>query len=191
MSDINWNLGWYARKGKLQYLALLEATGSPLSARALAKEVIVWLDGFPPEKALKDWELAWQDEQTVVSEKDVRKMRQRLMANEEWRNRAAIGASRRAVMALAEKAASGDLEAAKQVQLQYAGMNVAYMTKETAAAFGSPKPTPTQIGNAFFIDQGTPRRQRVKAPKRKELTELAESQIIDAEVREIVADTGP
>lgn len=181
-----WNGGWLARKGKFHYAALLTATGSPKSARELAPEVIVWLNGFPSDKVLKDWEMLWQEGQIEVSENDVRKMRQKLMANEEWRTRQAIRAATNASIALSQRAADNTLPATKQVQLQYAGMTTAYLTKEVAAAYGTPKPTMTAMNQIIQINAGAPPPKRIKAPKRKELVQAAEAEIIDAEVREIV-----
>src|SRR3990167_9519072 len=94
--------------------------------------VIIWRlpanfkEEGPPERILRSWELDWQEGKVTVPDADARKMRQRLMAIEEWSTREAIDAARQTATALNLKAAAGTLDAKKQVQLQYACMNVAY-----------------------------------------------------------------
>ena len=186
----SWVGGVYGKWGRPQYLALLRAVGTRRRARALADDMITWKKGKrPPDEVLDVWEQEFMQGIVEPSEQDVRRMQQQLIAREEWENRAAIAASRNALIKLAEKAEKGDLDAAKQVQLQYLGMNTAYITKETAAAFGTPKPTVSQM-NQIVINAGeNPHKPRqLKTPRGKLLARERE-QVIDAEVREIIGST--
>lgn len=190
VEDHGWLGGYAGKVGKAQYVALLEAVGSWRIARKKMAAVIIWRlpanfkEEEPPESILRSWELDWQEGKVTVDDADVRKMRQRLMAIEEWSTREAIDAARQAATALNLKAAAGTLDAKKQVQLQYAGMNVAYMTKETAIAYGSPKPTALQVGR-LTINAGERPPRKLKAPTQKQLV----TDYIDAEVREIIGNS--
>lgn len=162
-----WVSGLRSQRAKRQYVALLECVGAPKIARQLMEDVIVWATAArPPEHLVATWELEWHEGSYTVTEEDTRKMRLRLMAYEEWGNRAAIKALREALAVTAGKVRDGtlDLEAKEAVVIKYLADGLSMNTTATATAFGSPKPTTAQI-NKLVINAGPPPPKRIrKAP---------------------------
>ena len=132
---------------------------------------------------LDRWEHEWTEGRLSVTDTELKRMRQRLMANEEWANRRLIAKYRKVAHAVGDKVMkridnNEQLQGSEAVAMRYATEPVNVLTLSTNNAYGTPKPTATQI-NQFkqFIDTGKPRRQRIKPG--------VKAQIIEAEVREL------
>lgn len=171
---------------KNQYLALLDALGTKPAADRLAREMIIAPPNAPwpnPENFMA-WAHHWQLGVLEADPKLVRLMKQRLMAHEEWENRRFIHKLREAGNTVADKAKDGTLASEKQVQLKYIADGVAMVTRDTAAAYGTPKPTPTQIQQLNIVNNAPPR--RLRAPKKEQTIDTT---AIDVTVRELTSGT--
>lgn len=159
--------------------------GTHTVARQLKDIIIKWRSDPPPAQYLLD---RWEDEYFAGRQKadpeQVHKTRQRLMAYEEWGNRMANRALREALIAVAQKAKDGTLKPDSQVQIKYLADGVAMVTRDTSAAYGTPKPTPTQIGKLIINAGERPQPRKLKAPKVKV------EDVIEGEVRELSVGNG-
>lgn len=160
-----------------QYLALVEAVGLP-NVEHYMERFIDWPtdEHRPPPHILERWRKDQLESGEESDERLVRRFRQQIRAYYEFMAWRSVEQMAKTSKKLSQRAEEGELEAAKQVQLQYSGMNLAYTLKEVAAAFGTPKPTPTQIGR-MTINMGEPPRRKLRAK--------TPPSIINAQVREI------
>jgi hypothetical protein len=170
-----------------QYLALLEAVGAKGIADQLAKEMIIApYPTWPEPYHFATWALDWQDNKYDVPAADVRKMRQRLVAREEWLNRQFIGKMRDTGNTLADKfqakVKAGEDIGEDRVTLKYAADAVGFNTATTSQAYGTPKATAHQI-NKFSLNVGPP-------PPKRTVRVLDDPNVIDAEVRELPVGDG-
>ena len=163
-------------KDRQQYAALLEAVGNWKAARSLM-EIIKWASSPVPTDTpyiLDRWEHEWTEGRIKVTDIEVKRMRQRLMANTEWRNRLAGIALAEATKALAEQAKDGTLAIAKNPLIKYLADGLAMVTRDTSQAFGTPKPT-DGMRRAMRV------KSKIKAPV--EPKQLPEAAPINAEFR--------
>lgn len=172
-----WVNGNRSLRAKRQYAALLEAVGTTSAARKLMEDVIVWQSpARPPDHLVKLWELEWSEGSYAATDLEVKRMKQRLMAFEEWGNRFAIRALREALEEVAGQAKNNTLDLKRQVSLKYLADGLAMNTRDTSQAYGTPKPTPNQI-NKLVINAGAPPQRKLREKKVEALPEP----IIEAE----------
>ena len=183
MEHTTWKNGHNSNFVKKQYLALLGAVATQGEAHDLMEDLIVWPNtSRPPKHLVLTWEMEWALDKAEAPENEIKKMRQRIRAYHEGLAWQTLRSSLKTTRALSKKAEDGELDAAKQVQLQYSGLTSTYFLKEIANSFGTPKPTPTQI-QQININAGPPPK-RVKAGKPAQII----APVIDAEFSEVPID---
>lgn len=189
-----WGGGSVTTSTRQQFIALVNTVGSVHHARRLMKHIIITkrpgeLDAVP-DSILQSWAMRAADGEEVPPKIEAA-VKKRLMGWEEWANREVIHSYREAAVATAGAAAEYKLPAEKQVQLKYLADGIAMMTRDTSGAFGSVKPSQTQIGNAFFLGTGNkPAPRKLRARQQQALA--AGTEIMDAEFKEVdVADSNP
>ena len=163
--------------------------GTHKTARQMM-HIIKWRSNpSPPEtpNILDRWEDEWTAGFHEVPAKDVNKMRQRLMAYEEWENRRLIAKYRKVAHSigdkLMEKVEAGESIQGESVAMRYATEPVNVLTLSTNNAFGTPKPTPTQIQQLNIVNNAPPR--RLRAPKKVE--QIIDTTAIDVTVKELTS----
>ena len=173
-------------KDRQQYVALLEAVGNWTIARKLMDEMIKWASAPTPSETpyiLDRWEHEWTEGRLSVTDTELKRMRQRLMANEEWANRRLIAKCRKVAHAVGDKVMkridnNEQLQGSEAVAMRYATEPVNVLTLSTNNAYGTPKPTATQIGK-LVINAGERPQRKLKAPK------IKVEDVIEGEVREL------
>jgi hypothetical protein len=189
-ADTGWVGGSISTATRQQFIALINTVGSVHHAKRLMKHIIISRDSVPldkiPDDQLQAWALRAADGEQVPPKIEAA-VKKRLMGWEEWATREVIHAYRDAGVATADLAAQGMLPAEKQVQLKYVADGISMMTRDTAGAFGSQKPTQT-VMNGITVMMGN-------RPPPKKLRERVQPQLeapaIDAEFTEVTSgDSG-
>jgi len=149
-------------------------------------EIIKWCSDPPPtdtEYILDRWEHEWTEGRISATDTEVKRMRQRLMANEEWANRRLIAKYRKVAHVVGDKVMQKvqdgeQLQGSEAVAMRYATEPVNVLTLSTNNAYGTPKPTATQIGK-LVINAGERPQRKLKAPK------IKVEDVIEGQVREL------
>ena len=173
-------------RSKLQFFALIEATGTFINAVEAGDKLRIWAnDQKPTAIDLKRWRDEYEDnrDQGVQSITDghVDTMKRRLTAALEYKARKMTESYFDAGISLSRQAVDGELDAAKQVTLKYAADGAFVNYREVKD--NSPKSSGAMI-NKLVINAGPPPQRRLKEGVKADV-------IIDAEVRELpVGDSG-